>query len=176
MLNPTLSLLIENAMKIDKKISNYKLNKEKNMGKLIRHGVFETNSSSTHSLVVDRNGDYLGLTPNSNNEITVRPEDFGWSTINYSQPEEKLAYLLIYIRDWVPLESLKIAYKSKLVDMVSEHTGAEFVILEGEENDGYIDHQSVESGQLDPYFLDIDLMKDFVFGRGSYVETGNDNS
>lgn len=145
------------------------------MGQLIRHGVFETNSSSTHSIVVNRNGDYVGLTPNDDNEIAVRPNDFGWATDTFEKPEEKLSYLLIYIRDWIPVETLKLVYTKRLLDMVKEHTGATNIYLDGDDNDGYIDHQSVEHGELECYFSDPELMKDFVFGRGSYVETGNDN-
>jgi len=145
------------------------------MGQLIRHGVFETNSSSSHSIVVDRNGDYVGLTPDENNEIVIRPEDFGWNFDTYQNPEDKLAYLLIYIRDWIPVETMKLIYTKRLCDMVEEHTGASNVYLSGENGDGYIDHQSVEGGQLEEYFQDQGLMKDFVFGRKSILETGHDN-
>ena len=149
------------------------------MGQLIRHGVFETNSSSTHSLVIDRNGDYVGMTPDENGEILCYPQSFGWSVIKYADPEMKLAYLLIYIRDWLHDETSKIMHTAVLRKMVEDHTGARIVRLrtdeEGADDDGYIDHQSVEDGQLEAYFRDPQLMKDFVFGRSSYIETGNDN-
>lgn len=129
--------------------------------------------------MVDKNGDYEGLSPNKNGEILIYPQGFGWSFITYSDPESKLAYLLIYIRDWVDNETTKLAYHEKLRAMVEAHTGAAVVRLrdenEGVDDYGYIDHQSVEDGQLEEYFADEQLMKDFIFGQGSYVETGNDN-
>lgn len=144
------------------------------MGKLIRHGVFETNSSSTHSLVIDRNGDYTSITPDDNNEIVIKPEDFGWQFEAYQDPKDKLAYLFIYVREWVETETRKNVYHNMITEMVKEHTGASRVYL-ASETDGYIDHQSVEDGQLEPYFRDPQLLKDFVFGRNSVLKTGNDN-
>lgn len=149
------------------------------MGQLIRHGVFETNSSSTHSLVVDRNGDYVGMTPDENGAILCYPQNFGWTRREFSDPEIKLAYLLIYIRDWIRDETGKIMHAEVLRKMVEDHTGATSVRLrtedEGADDDGYIDHQSVENGELEGYFEDPALMKDFVFGRKSTLITDNDN-
>jgi hypothetical protein len=145
--------------------------------KLIRKAVFETNSSSTHSLVVSDATDFDSIAPDDNGFIIVPQNDFGWATDTYSDPLSKLSYVMIYLRDWTDYldADRKIAYEEMLIDVVNEHTGA-FMVQLAETNDpGYIDHQSVESRDLDYLFNDRVAMKNFVFGRNSYVETGNDN-
>lgn len=48
------------------------------MGKLIRNSVFETNSSSTHSITIGSYTDFDTIIPDYNGNITVPTMEFGW--------------------------------------------------------------------------------------------------
>jgi len=139
----------------------------------IRQGVFETNSSSTHSISVHNYGDYDSIAPDEDGIVYVRGEDFGWDQETFTDPESKLSYLMIYVRDWVNDVLLQNMYDQILTDVVCAHTHATGIHMDADS--GYIDHQSVENGQLHYLFRDPQLIKDFVFNRASYVETDNDN-
>ncbi len=147
--------------------------------KLVRHGVFETNSSSCHSLSIGASGTYDGITPNEDNLIIVDDShEFGWSQETYSYPEARLAYAYIYAMDWSG--DKRDEFIKTLQEVVCEHTGAGAVTHEvfGKKwNDGYgyIDHQSVESADLHYIFEDKSLLKSFIFDSSSWIETDNDN-
>lgn len=69
---------------------------------LIRTGVFETNSSSCHTVSIGRGDAVLtSISPDDEGNIAVEPGEFGWDQgVRYFKPEDKLAYLLIYCREW----------------------------------------------------------------------------
>lgn len=144
--------------------------------KLVRHGVFETNSSSCHSLSVGNSGVYQSITPNEDNLIVIDDSyEFGWSQEMYTNTDERLAYAYVYAMDWS--REYKEEFFNTLQQVVCEHTGASAVLHnKGEDSGyGYIDHQSVEDGELDYIFKDKGLLKSFIFDRDSWVETDNDN-
>ena len=71
----------------------------------IRDNVFETNSSSTHSLCVSKEKfdpknipEYLNITAD---------EDFGWSQITYDTPEEKSNYIFELMSECGKLSEIK---------------------------------------------------------------------
>lgn len=145
--------------------------------KLIRHGVFETNSSSCHSLSICKDGAYEGMTPDSNNEIVLDPCEFGWGVDDYYCAENKMAYLWIYIKDWSGDSSDE--FMEIFQKVVCEHTGADRVVMRSSGDKyyeyGYIDHQSVEDRDLDYMFSMPEVMKSFIFNPQSYIHTDNDN-
>ena len=142
--------------------------------KKIRTGVWETNSSSCHSVSVSSSGDYTSITPNASGSIIIPSQGFGWEQETYNDPLSKLSYLCIYVRDWAR-EQNRARYFSQIWETVVDHTHCYNVSFAGEDDgSGYIDHQSVESNDLDWIFEDKKI-KDFVFDRGSYIETDNDN-
>lgn len=145
--------------------------------KIIRPQVFETNSSSCHSLVVNDHGDYTSITPSEDGLIYIRAVDFGWSHETFSSPEDKLSYVAIYLRDWTTHRSDRDVMEGTLNRVVLDHTGAIGLIFpdNSDWNGGYIDHQSVECHDLDYLFEDDAVMKAFIFDRSSYVTTDNDN-
>jgi len=167
--------------------------------KLIRNSVFETNSSSTHSLTVANKPSYTTLYPNKAGELRFTdPPGFGWSWDTYEDPTSKAWYLYIYLRDWVigganqgydKKYDKEIATRSQftgdaleklelLEKVIKDQTGADTIIWDDKSNysspEGYIDHQSVECG-IDTVEFTEECIKDFVFGIGSLIETGNDN-
>jgi hypothetical protein len=151
----------------------------------IRQSCFETNSSSTHSLsfkddetdfVVpyidpEHGGVYVG---NNNAEL-----EFGWQEETYDGIPSKLAYVLLYIRDWAE-DVNKEVFRKILDDVVHQQSGANLVVGDWYASDeygekGYIDHQSVEDNDLDYLFETPEKLRIFLFGKNSYLETDNDN-
>lgn len=148
--------------------------------KLIRTSVFETNSSSTHSISIGCTGVYEGVTPDALNRIVLEPYEFGWGQDTFTDPLSRMSYVWIYMRDWANNDLSSFCMKEMFHKVVHEHTGADEVSMRevvynwGTEN-GYIDHQSAEDGQLHYLFETEDTLKSFLFDSGSTVTTDNDN-
>jgi hypothetical protein len=151
------------------------------MTKQIRKSVFETNSSSSHSLTMSP-GDIVAQ-PFSDavlrsGLLQVGVGEFGWTYERFYTAENKIRYLLTQItRGEVPESddiagSLRESYSSfnLLCDVVKAHTGVDIEVLP---SSGYIDHESVGVGM--ELFQDEEKLKQFLFSADSYVETGNDN-
>lgn len=144
----------------------------------IRKGIFETNSSSTHSIHIDETTQvYETIMPNEKGYVSLTGGEFGWEQEIYDDPLTKANYLYVYAKDWSGDRSsdfLEILYT-----VIQEHTGCEAVIFEEDGSDydpyGYIDHQSVDGQEYHYLFEDPSKMKQFIFGKGSYLETDNDN-
>jgi len=150
--------------------------------KMIRTGVFETNSSSCHTITVSRETNpalYTSITPDHNGEIVVTPREFGWEWETYTDPESKLCYLMLYIRDWVRNQPTKDLFTDTLNRVVLAHTHATKLSLRPSTSsswdDGYIDHQSVEDNDCHFLFDEDEKLKNFIFSPSSTISTGNDN-
>jgi hypothetical protein len=153
----------------------------------IRDGVFETNSSSSHSLtmapgeIADFAIDRQAL---RDGKITVRLGGFGTSYHRYYLPSNKLAYLLAYMTDASYLEEIpsgnyNVAFAlrrhsdwiDRLVTKVERLTGC---VLEVIPERPYLDSQARETGVADHLVRDIDAMVALVFSPDSMVQTGSD--
>jgi hypothetical protein len=136
------------------------------MKKLIRKGVFETNSSSSHSIAIaseDKQFVLDTIYPDQHGTIIIRGEEFGWEWFKHNDAGTKAAYAAQqFAYDNNALETLEYVIK--------EQTGAERVIFEGL-NDGYIDHDS--HGILGKSAYEL---KNFIFNKNSWLFGGNDNS
>lgn len=141
--------------------------------KQTRHSVFETNSSSTHSLsVVKGAGTYDTLPLFSGNDdqeyVSVDQGEFGWGYEEITNPEGKAAYLWTYVLSKGADQRLK----DMLERAILKHTGADYVEFEyGDE--GYIDHQSSENAE--PIFESEDRIIDFIFNPRSVLILDTDN-
>lgn len=151
----------------------------------IRRNVFETNSSSTHSVTIT-NG---ALVPNEipivedwdicDGEPTMLVDLNGFcSWCDHDAQMEKLAYVIMQIAYILDLHHANGWYGSKeeveeareklyeteefkeLENLVCEHAGCKHVRLR-EGTEGYIDHDSVVS--------DINELKDWDIPYGSYL-------
>ncbi len=147
--------------------------------KLVRHNVFETNSSSCHSLSVNENAKiYDTILPDEDGYIYIELSgEYGWEQDTYYNTLDKVDYIGIYARDWTE-DSEK--YTQILIDVIKEHTGANDVLIDSKNSswggkEGYIDHQSVEDRDYHYLFENPELLKKFIFGEGSYFECDNDN-
>lgn len=142
----------------------------------VRRSVFETNSSSNHSLSIGDGGYLIGLTPDEEGKICLTPHEYGWEHDVYDDPISKLIYLWIYAEDWSGPK--REEHHAILAEMVRDHTGGELVMNRSDCKyypHGYIDHQSVEDCRLHYLFEDREQLRQFAFGSSSTLETGNDN-
>jgi hypothetical protein len=135
------------------------------MKKLVRNSVFETNSSSSHSISVSKdNMDFVMDTiyPDQDGVITVLGQEFGWAWLKFNDAMTKLAYLM---------QDQGNSHMDKIIEVVKEQTGALEVIFDA--NGGYIDHESY--GTAYDVCCNADSIKNFVFNKNSWLFTGNDN-
>jgi len=141
------------------------INKIEDMKKIIRTGVFETNSSSSHSLSVAREDQefvYDTIYPDQNGLIKVTGEEFGWGWTKYNDSMTKLAYLF--------QDSPESKYDD-IKEIVMKQTGAtEVDFIEG---GGYIDHDGC--GTTHEVRGSNEDMRNFVFNKNSWLFIGNDN-
>ncbi len=151
----------------------------------IRRNVFETNSSSSHSLTLSQSD--LVPQPFATDVlragvVMVGKAEYGWEWHRYYSAVNKLSYLLTQVAQYddVPegdpervTELMIDAHPQlrSLVDAVREHTGVELRFTPG--STGYIDHDSVGVGS--ELLGDSEALRQFLFSD-AYVETGNDNT
>jgi hypothetical protein len=150
--------------------------------KQIRHSVFETNSSSTHSISISEEVNTLdSLLIDNSGVATISGQEFGWEEETYSDAESKAAYAMIYAHEWAGDD--KERYITILTDVIKQQTGAKEVVFnfsggwssEDGKPWGYIDHQSVEDRDLDYLFEEPGKLRNFIFNPASILHTDNDN-
>lgn len=164
----------------------------KRIKQVIRKNLPETNSSSSHSVVicVDPNSlvDTLPIDSEGVIHIPRRSESFGWEFEKYNDPMTKLQYVCGII--WKYKSDRK---KVKLLkEIVLRYTGAKDIVFDWEENrsdtdiveedeDYYwnsgapeIDHNSSD---IFPEIMEsAKSIKNFIFNSRSWLYLGNDNS
>jgi hypothetical protein len=132
---------------------------------LIRKGVFETNSSSAHSVsIADETKEFVldALYPDQNGNILLTGGEFGWDWFKHNDALTKANYAAqAFNNNGNDMEML--------VDVIKEMTGAEEVLFDCE--DGYIDHDSYGTAPTNREDL-----KNFIFNKNSWLFGGNDNS
>lgn len=156
----------------------------------IRHSVFETNSSSTHSISISRNTKTLVSLPTLHGEVHIGFGEFGWEQEKHYDAATKAAYIATYIfNNLSPShngESIPKRIRKMFEDVIKTQTGAKKVVYDKYDDRpdaydayGYIDHQSTD-GYVDPIpaevaLKDAESLRMFLFNPDSYVETDNDN-
>jgi len=98
----------------------------------VRTGIFETNSSSMHSLSFDNSKFNLQVNKDLK-ELDLGIGEYGWGYEELKEPLEKMDYLAIEAFDdenkkGMLLEAIKKVYPNLKINF---------------HNDGYIDHQSI---------------------------------
>lgn len=129
----------------------------------IRKSVFETNSSSTHSMHIDSKTMLMdtSLLPNENGEIVLTGGEFGWEWQRYNDALTKANYASIENSG---------ADRDLLIQAITEQTGARRVNI-NHLDWVYIDHQS--TGLLRD--MNLEELKNWIFNPNSWLVTGNDN-
>lgn len=139
----------------------------------IRNNVFETNSSSSHSISISSESDglYDTIDLDENANVVLNGGKFGWEEEEYHDALTKANYCAVDVfNDPKKIQMLK--------DVIKKHTGARKVIINfttdyNSENYSYIDHQS--RGTSAEAFSSEKNLKRFLFRHNSVLHTGNDN-
>lgn len=167
------------------------------MKRQIRVGIWETNSSSTHSVSVSKvtnfNEHSLDSYLEDDGTFHITPGEFGWEIERYNGPYTKLQYALTMVfMTEVPWEgrnindetTLKYLYDTdgfqsinSLIMEIVPNCKNVIVDLLDDGDVGYIDHQSCENYESLQDFLDyydISLFQ-FIFDYNTILVTDNDN-
>jgi hypothetical protein len=142
----------------------------------IRHGVFETNSSSTHSITVPKDAainDSLRVSEDGVCEIETG--EFGWEYARYTDAATKASYCATFAKN-----TNERSYEYRLISVIKNKTGAKSVKINQCSNEeynqwGYIDHQSIENECPQSAFESDECLERFIFSRDSELVTDNDN-
>ena len=136
----------------------------------IRNGVFETNSSSTHSICISK-------TPVANlpDFVCFTPGEYGWENVTV---DDTASYLWEAILDGPPLlveprkerlaaalDRLGVKYYFKYPKKSSDGEWYEY---------GYVDHAEACADLIEALLSNDDLLAHYLFGD-SFINTGNDN-
>jgi hypothetical protein len=160
----------------------------------IRKSVFETNSSSTHSIHID-DGKYVSdlIFVDNDEVLRIYPGEFGWEVEDYYDAASKASYCMTYLyqcaqryskdykESWYDFSGHLQKWLNMLTEVLKEETGASKV--EYRQNDdkyypyGYIDHQSAQGDRdtCGPVFESKETLRNFIFNPNSYLHTDNDN-
>ena len=155
--------------------------------KKIRNNTFETNSSSTHVIAISKEKVEIPSQPTivKLNEVEYGYE-FGWSTEDISDLEDKVAYLLLgYIGYDNEDNEIYSAYKQFKDIMKEINIVVKITTDEQDENDeidvkerlrkfrdsSYIDHVD----EIPRNLYTMNRLARLIYGSDSYIMTGNDN-
>lgn len=145
--------------------------------KQIRQQVFETNSSSSHSIsIIELNDSDLmdnSLIPDKQGIINLYGGEFGWEIEDYNDAQTKASYMAVYSALYC--SDTRDELIQTLKDVITKQTGAKEVNFKFTESDSYIDHQSCEPGAYDFVFENPEEMRNFIFNPKSILHTDNDN-
>lgn len=170
--------------------------------KQIRYGVFETNSSSVHTIAIPR--DYSNpQNLDVPSHVTIYPEEFGWGFMEYNDLNTKIDYMYQIClavdneKKWIgemlekpeELSEWALKYYTSLHNMLKnkksyvdtflsllQDFGIENITISKDVESGYIDHGSCWVGEIESFFEEPNLMKSFLFDYRSLLLTGNDNN
>ena len=153
--------------------------------KVIRNGVFETNSSSSHAVALTRENSWQNIIPDEDGIIHSYLGEYGYDYDVLYTTAQKLSYLLTmisitYVLFWADNEeelneSIEGFYNDdnflRIEKIVCERLGAKKIVID--DWYGYVDHQSYMSIPefLEEYNVSIE---DFIFGKYKMI-IGNYN-
>jgi hypothetical protein len=136
--------------------------------KKVRGQVFETNSSSSHSIIIEMcyDTDILDtIIPDKDGNITLTGGEFGWGPESYNDALTKANYCLVDQRE----DDEKIDMLKKVI---KEQTGCNEVLIDFNEW-VYIDHQSLETSE--EAFQSEEHLRGFIFNPNSELVIDHDN-
>lgn len=161
--------------------------------KLIRNGVFETNSSSAHSLAYGTSkiirGAGWGMSPDETDfsnpmyRLDAVPNqyrgytfyewlgEYGWNGKTLYSPQQKLSYLLTSIADTT--KELHKSTEYHVLKQMIDDIGCNIKPSE-EDEEGYIDHQSYGVIDMSLFKTKEDLIT-YLFNDNISIHIENDN-
>lgn len=145
-----------------------------------RDNVFETNSSSSHSVAIASGVPIWDTIPTDDcGYITIESQEFGWQIEKSNNPAIKAAYAFQSFLDPNKHELIK--------NIIKEVTGCNIVTFydpptKYSESQGYIDHQSTSTlnEALNKFITEdrgneVDFLRNFIFNTNSILALGSDN-
>lgn len=132
------------------------------MKRQIRSSVFETNSSSIHSLCITKKKDYK--LP----EIVIfNSGEYGWGPETECNTGNYLYTALLELKDQIPdgLDRLKEILEKHGIEAIFNDPGEDY----------YIDHAYDIQDAVETLLNDEDKLFRFLFGDESFVDIDNDN-
>lgn len=145
--------------------------------KNIRRGMFETNSSSTHTIIITNSKTEPGLV------VDFRIGEFGWEREDYYDINSKASYIYTLAcallgRDVYP-DFCAMLKKYGVQCMCSRPPRIHTSTYKGETfsylDNGYVDHDYEGREFVDAIMSDEDRLIRYLFSNESFVVTGNDN-
>lgn len=141
----------------------------------IRRGIFETNSSSTHSICITKRDEKLEF-PYS---IYFKFGKFNWEFDYYVDTEDKASYLYTAIFECYGQKGA--SEKIQIIKDALDKKGIEYEFEEPKFykygfDFGYIDHGYENKEFVDAVLKSDDRLYRYLFSYNSYILTGNDNS
>lgn len=138
--------------------------------KQIRRNVFETNSSSTHSLCITKNT----LLDDLRTHVDFKLMDFGWEFEVYNDVDSKAAYLYTALCNNEEHDLILM-----IADTLTKH-GISYTFENPEDTryggyKAYIDHYNELEEQFNKLCSDENMLLRFLFSSESFILTGNDN-
>ena len=145
------------------------------MRHVTRKSMWETNSSSTHSIVItpQKEGKTLDDLCVENGVCSIFPGEFGWGIEEYDDAQTKASYCFTWAKEYGNNTHLEM-----LCSVIKKQTGADKVEFIPMSTDkyykwGYIDHQS--NHVCGDVFESDDKLRDFIFSHFSILRIDNDN-
>lgn len=151
----------------------------------IRRGVFETNSSSSHSVTLRNGGesDTRFFHVDDENRVVVTPDEYGWGYEVLTEPDQKLSYLVTMVMERLSSDHSVIDDEllhededfKKILECIAAYTDYKDVVLVDPPYCFYIDHQSYYD-KLDEFLSDWGVtMNQLLFDTGVSIIIDNDN-
>ena len=137
----------------------------------VRRNVFETNSSSTHSICITKNNNLLEIPE----KVTFKLAYFGWENKIYNDTEHKASYLYSAIREFEKYYDKKMS--RKWLDFICLTLMKNNIDYEFDDTERFygIDHV----GELMDFVKDVchseKRLLRYLFSVESFIITGNDN-
>lgn len=155
----------------------------------IRRSVFETNSSSTHSIAIKKDFDINSI-PENKRKVQFNVGQFGWEFDTYDDIYSKASYLYTAIfcggsknpeEDWNKI--VKILDDNRVVHVEEPYTvehekyeGVDYDVYKFPSNEfPYIDHAGETFDLIQALTSSSELLLSFLFDDSSVIATGNDN-
>lgn len=141
------------------------------MKKAIRTNIFETNSSSTHTISISRNFDATKYQfPKT---LVFQGGEFGWEVEIYDDVDSRCRYL--YTALCSIYEGNELEAKKKHIEEVLQKYGVVAAFAKFEYyDDGYIDHYNGTIELINYVFENENNLLNYLFGD-TFIYTYNDN-
>jgi hypothetical protein len=148
------------------------------MKRQIRKYIFESNSSSVHTLVYSNDGrESSNFKLNKDGKIEVDFGEFGRDYCIYDSQYDKLSYLItcLYYLSGYEIDSIYDKWEfEKIEEAICSYTGATGIKILGQV-EPYIDHQSVPDYDIEIInVFDEDAVINFVFNKNIALRTDSD--